>query len=197
MTSHASASRNRSLPRTRGIAAASAVAVFFGTAAMAPFSVSDASATPGQVTAGELEYGPEQELEAVSAPEAFVDTELNSVELHGAATAGSGSEDGANTGDASKAPSEALYTLEEFMFSGVVNWGGYKFTFYSQQVLPGPGLAIPGRHVNEAGYVSDGDGYIVLASDAPKGAVFETPFGYPGKVYDRGVVGNHLDVYIR
>jgi hypothetical protein len=91
----------------------------------------------------------------------------------------------------------ALYTLQQFMSSGVVNWGGYRFTYYSQQVLPGSGLAIPGRHVNEGGYVSDGDGFIVLAGSAPKGTVYETPFGYPGKIYDRGTSGNHLDVYVR
>lgn len=96
-----------------------------------------------------------------------------------------------------KSPSGAEFSLADFLFRGVINWGGYKFTFYSQQVLPGGGLAIPGRHVNAGGYVSDSDGYIVLAGSAPMGTVFETPFGYQGKIYDRGTVGNHLDVYIR
>lgn len=91
----------------------------------------------------------------------------------------------------------AEFSLNDFLFRGVINWGGYKFTFYSQQVLPGGGLNIPGRHVNEGGYVSDSDGYIVLAGSAPKGTVYDTPFGYQGKIYDRGTVGNHLDVYIR
>ena len=92
---------------------------------------------------------------------------------------------------------ERLYSLPEFMFSGVVYWNGYKFTYYSQSVLPGGGLSIPGRHVNADGYVSDGDGYIVLAGSAPLGTVYDTPFGYKGKIYDRGTSGNHLDVYIR
>lgn len=64
-------------------------------------------------------------------------------------------------------------------------------------MLPGGALSIPGRHVNANGFVSDGDGYIVLANDAPLGTVFPTPFGAPGKVYDRGTGGNHLDVYVR
>lgn len=93
--------------------------------------------------------------------------------------------------------SAKLYTLGQFMSAGVINWGGYKFTYYSQQVLPGGGLSIPGRHVNADGYVADGDGYIVLASSAAKGSVIDTPFGYRGKVYDRGTVGNHYDVYVR
>jgi len=92
---------------------------------------------------------------------------------------------------------ERLYSLSDFMFSGVVYWSGYKFTYYSQSVLPGGGLSIPGRHVNADGYVSDGDGYIVLAGSAPLGTVYDTPFGYKGKIYDRGTSGNHLDVYIR
>ena len=92
---------------------------------------------------------------------------------------------------------EKLYDLQTFMFNGVINWQGLKFTYYSQSVLPGGGLQIPGRHVNKDGYVSDGDGYIVLAGSAPKGTVYDTPFGYQGKIYDRGTVGNHLDVYIR
>ena len=99
----------------------------------------------------------------------------------------------ANTGGASA--SSAQYSLAALRRAGVVHWGGYKFTYYSQKVLPGGGLRIPGRHVNANGYVADADGYIVLANDAPKGTVINTPFGGPGKVYDRGTRGNHFDVY--
>lgn len=91
----------------------------------------------------------------------------------------------------------AEYTLSQFMSAGVVNWGGYKFTYYSESVLPGGGLAIPGRHVSPEGYVCDADGYIVLAGSADKGTVYDTPFGAQGKIYDRGTTGNHLDVYVR
>ena len=88
-------------------------------------------------------------------------------------------------------------SLKSFMSRGVVNWRGYKFTYYSQRVLPGGGLKIPGRHVNSRGYVCDGNGYIVLAGSAARGTVFQTPFGGPGKIYDKGTRGRHLDVYIR
>ena len=94
------------------------------------------------------------------------------------------------------AKTEKLFGLDDFMFRGVVYWNGYKFTYYSEKVLPGGGLRIPGRHVNADGYVADEEGYIVLAGDAPMGSVFETPFGYKGKIYDRGTSGYHLDVYI-
>lgn len=93
--------------------------------------------------------------------------------------------------------SSSLYSLRDLQFHGVINWDGKKFTYYSQSVLPGGGLRIPGRHVNEAGFVADGDGYIVLANDDPKGTIISTPFGYMGKVYDRGTYGNHYDVYTK
>ena len=93
--------------------------------------------------------------------------------------------------------SNAQVSLAQYLTQGVVYSGGFKFTYYSQSVLPGGGLQIPGRHVNAAGYVSDGDGYIVLAGSAPIGTVYDTPFGFKGKIYDRGTYGNHLDVYIR
>lgn len=93
--------------------------------------------------------------------------------------------------------SSSLYSLRDLRFHGVINWGGKKFTYYSQSVLPGGGLSIPGRHINAGGFVADGDGYIVLANDDPKGTVISTPFGYMGKVYDRGTFGNHYDVYTK
>lgn len=93
--------------------------------------------------------------------------------------------------------SPMLYTLGEFQFQGVVYYSDYKYTYYSQSVLPGGGLSIPGRHINANGYVCDGDGYIVLAGSAPLGTVYPTPFGHYGKIYDRGTSGNHLDVYVQ
>lgn len=93
--------------------------------------------------------------------------------------------------------SPKLYTLDQFWSLGVVYYNNYKFTYYSQRVLPGGGLRIPGRHVNKDGYVADENGYIVLAGSAPMGTIYDTPFGYKGKIYDRGTTGNHLDVYVR
>ena len=102
-----------------------------------------------------------------------------------------------NYSGVSKTKSPSLYNLSYFRYNGIVNWNGYKYTYYSQRVLPGQGLRIPGRHINKGGYVADKDGYIVLANDRPKGTVLPTPFGYMGKVYDRGTYGNHIDVYTR
>lgn len=93
--------------------------------------------------------------------------------------------------------SSGSISLSSFLTQGVVYSNGYKFTYYSQSVLPGGGLSIPGRHVSGAGYVSDGDGYIVAAGSLPLGTVVPTPFGASAKIYDRGTTGNHIDIYIR
>ncbi len=173
--------------RVRGIGAVAGVAVLLGSAALAPLSMPNAFASDGSGGAADART---QSFAAADSAEPAVDLGVSDIERIGATNA------------AVKSPSKQLvgaplYTLAQFMFSGAVEWGGYKFTYYSQQVLPGQGLEVPGRHVNEDGYVSDGDGFIVLAGSAPKGTVFPTPFGYQGKIYDRGTVGNHLDVYIR
>lgn len=81
--------------------------------------------------------------------------------------------------------------------SGGVNYyNGRKETWYSQRVLPGGGLDIPGRHVAEDGTVRDEDGYIcVAASDLPKGEIVETSLG-TGKVYDDGCAAGTTDIYV-
>ena len=79
-----------------------------------------------------------------------------------------------------------------FMQAGVVYGSdGTRYTWYSQNVLPGGGLT----ELNEKGYVCDGDGYIAVASsDHPKGTIIETPFG-TAKVYDTGCASGTIDVY--
>ena len=81
--------------------------------------------------------------------------------------------------------------------SGGVNYyNGNMETWYSQRVLPGGGLDIPGRHVAEDGTVRDGDGYIVVASDNyGYGSTVETSLG-AGKVYDTGVGHDGWDIYV-
>lgn len=97
--------------------------------------------------------------------------------------------------------SSAKYTLANFKFNGIIRDNGKKFSYYSQSVLPGTGLSIPGRHVSSAGFVSDGAGYIVLASNRgiPKGSVISTPFGAMGKVYDvcAACDSSWFDVYVK
>lgn len=86
-----------------------------------------------------------------------------------------------------------------FQSAGVVYGDdGTRYTWYSQNVLPGGGLTElneNGRYVDENGYVRDGDGYIAVASsDHEQGTVLDTPFG-AAKVYDSGCDSGTIDVY--
>lgn len=84
-----------------------------------------------------------------------------------------------------------------FKQMGVVYDNNYKYTWYSQNTLPGGGLNIPGRHVNSENFVCDENGYIVVAADPSTlehGTVIETPFG-TAKVYDTGCAPGTVDVY--
>lgn len=90
----------------------------------------------------------------------------------------------------------ADYTPSYFRKMGIVGYNGWRWTWYSQRVLPGGGLRIPGRHIDELNMVCDRDNYICLASsDLAKGSVVDTPFGKKGKVYDDGCSSGTLDVY--
>lgn len=91
------------------------------------------------------------------------------------------------------------YTARKFRRAGVLRWGGKKWTWYTQRILPGRGLHIPGRHLDKNGFVCDKDDYIVVAitrSARQKRLVVPTPFGKYGKCYDCGCGGSAWrDVY--
>ncbi len=79
--------------------------------------------------------------------------------------------------------------------AGRIQYNGHDETWYSQSVLPGGGLDIPGRHVDEQGLIRDADGYICVASmELSKGTIVETSLGM-GKVYDYCEVPNTIDIY--
>lgn len=83
-------------------------------------------------------------------------------------------------------------------YIGVVYFNGHKETYYSQNVLPGGGLKIPGRHVAEDGTVRDEEGYICVAADwnyLPYGATVLTSLG-PARVYDTGCDYGVVDIYV-
>ncbi|SHJ76077.1 coiled-coil domain-containing protein [Hespellia stercorisuis] len=78
---------------------------------------------------------------------------------------------------------------------GVVYFNGHRETYYSENVLPGTGLNIPGRHVAADGTIRDADNYICVASsDYEKGTIVETSLGM-GKVYDSGCASGTIDIY--
>lgn len=101
---------------------------------------------------------------------------------------------------------ESYYTEPTYNYSdgnvlnpyiGVVYYNGHKETYYSQRVLPGGGLNIPGRHVAEDGTIRDENGYVCVAADPsflPYGSVVETSLG-TGKVYDSGCAYGTVDIY--
>lgn len=94
-----------------------------------------------------------------------------------------------------------LYTYSGDRLSvsrGALYFNGHKETYYSERVLPGTSLNIPGRHVAEDGTIRDGDGYICVAADGgymPKGSILITSLG-PAKVYDSGCAYGIIDIYV-
>ena len=92
------------------------------------------------------------------------------------------------------------YTAHQLRRGGRLHWRGYTYTWYSQRVMPGRGLKIPGRHVDKNGYVCDKDDYIVVGSSVAnklKRVIAPTPFGKFGKCYDCGLIGSkHCDIYV-
>lgn len=81
---------------------------------------------------------------------------------------------------------------------GVCHYNGHKETYYSEKVLPGGGLKIPGRHVADDGTIRDEDGYICVASDLSfmeRGSTLMTSLG-PAKVYDTGCDYGTIDIYV-
>jgi len=132
----------------------------------------------------------EQEIieEPIETEEDYTNTQTIEEEVVVVATADCASADTTTT--------NALYSGATFKNMGVIYWGAYRWTWYSQRVLSGGGLSIPGRTVDDQGYVVDENDYICLASsDLAKGTVIETPFGKLGKIYDCGCASGTIDVY--
>lgn len=80
---------------------------------------------------------------------------------------------------------------------GVVRYNGHRETYYSQRVLPGQGLNIPGRHVADDGTIRDAEGYICVAANPsfyPRHSILMISLG-PAKVYDCGCAYGTIDVY--
>ena len=81
---------------------------------------------------------------------------------------------------------------------GVYYFNNHKETYYSQKVLAGGGLNIPGRHVAEDGTIRDEDGYLCVAADfgfMTRGSCLMTSLG-PAKVYDTGCQYGVIDIYV-
>lgn len=93
------------------------------------------------------------------------------------------------------------YPGRKFKRVGRGRWNKFTWTYYSQRILPGRGLKIPGRHVDSRGFVCDKDGYICLGSgmkNKKNKVIVPTPFGKYGKVYDTNGGNNNrwFDTYV-
>ena len=152
----------------------------------APYSVYEAmAAAEDQVTTETIEYTePEYYSENVT------DVETTTI---------TATESTTESAPEAESTSEAAYTSNDLYYNGVIYWNNHKWTWYSEKVLPGGGLNIPGRYTDSDGFVCDENGYICLAADhsyiAP-GTVIDTPFGRPGKLYDTGCAYGTVDVYV-
>ena len=91
-----------------------------------------------------------------------------------------------------------MYSAGYFMQMGEIYEGGWRYTWYSEAVLPGGGLDIPGRHVDDEGYVVDYEGRLVAASeDIPYGTEISVPFGSgTAVVRDCGCPSGTIDIYV-
>lgn len=81
---------------------------------------------------------------------------------------------------------------------GAQYFNGHKETYYSQKVLPGNSLRIPGRHVADDGTIRDADGFICVAANPSfmsYGSILITSLG-PAKVYDSGCSHGIIDLYV-
>ena len=78
---------------------------------------------------------------------------------------------------------------------GKVSFNGHFETWYSQRVLPGKGLKIPGRHVTDDGLVRDQNGNICVATTlVGMGQEIATSLG-TGVRYDTCSTPNTVDIY--
>ena len=119
-------------------------------------------------------------------------SQTNNSASNSTAASGSASSGGSSSGGGYNYPTSGGALTPE---KGVVYYNGHRETYYSQKVLPGGGLNIPGRHVASDGTIRDADGYICVASsDLAWGTLVETSLGM-GKVYDSGCASGTIDIY--
>ena len=136
-----------------------------------------------------------REAQAKQEEEAQKKAQEEAAKQASASNSGSNNNSGSNSGSSSGSGKYNIPSGGLTPSKGRIWFNGHTETYYSQKVLPGAGLNIPGRHIASDGTIRDKDGYIVLASDDyPKGTVVETSLG-AGKVYDSGSGKGNIDLY--
>lgn len=80
-----------------------------------------------------------------------------------------------------------IVSLGDLIKQRVVSYNGYDWGYLFQNNLPNNGEDIIGEQLNAYGFLTDSDGYLILAYPEDygdiRGATFATPFGYIGKAY--------------
>lgn len=93
---------------------------------------------------------------------------------------------------------QPIYTLAQFISLGRINYSGYEWTYSSGNNFPTS--VNVNKSYNAYGFLSDSDGNIILSVPSSwgdvKGRVYNTPFGFKGKVYLTNEKTS-IDVYVR
>ena len=134
---------------------------------------------PCRITERQDEVATTEEIEFIDIPETFVEVSSGAWDLF-------------------YTPWGSVFeeiTPEQFKDYGEFRWHDWRYTWYSEKVLPGGGLDIPGRW-SDTYFVRDENNYICVAcTDLSYGSIVETPWGL-GKVYDTGNAHYSIDVYV-
>lgn len=94
---------------------------------------------------------------------------------------------------------QKIYSLSQFISLGRIKEANYEWTYSAGSSFP-ENVQVPGKGFNAYGFLSDGDGNIIMS--APKtygdiiGRTYNTPFGFKGKVYTTNDKTS-FDVYVR
>lgn len=94
---------------------------------------------------------------------------------------------------------QKIYSLAQFVSLGRIKEANYEWTYSAGSSFP-ENVQVPGKGFNAYGFLSDGDGNIIMS--APKiygdiiGRTYNTPFGFKGKVYTTNDKTS-FDVYVR
>lgn len=94
---------------------------------------------------------------------------------------------------------QKIYSLAQLISLGRIKDDNFEWTYSSGDSFPS-NVTVPGKGFNAYGFLSDGEGNIIMS--APKsfgdvtGRVYNTPFGFKGKVYTTNDKTS-FDVYVR
>lgn len=92
------------------------------------------------------------------------------------------------------AAQEASYNAPDLKTSGVISYGGWRFTWYSSNILYH--YRTGEWHTNSQGFWCDDNGYLIAASSTlGQGATVDTPWG-TAIIRDSGCAAGVIDMYV-